>query len=180
MQKISKEQADGYGKTASIEVFIKVRKDSQIPAFDVVSDFYFQSEEQSKYNDKVAEMLVEYNGMFLDDVMKLEEQDVFSAIGENIHPKDRFAIPALRAVKKAIINYFQVSGQVERHRKASEKVICHCKHVTEQEIKEAVEKGKDSFIEVMKYTGCGTGCGSCSRKAREIAEGFIKTSLGSL
>ncbi|MBL4693929.1 (2Fe-2S)-binding protein [Candidatus Gracilibacteria bacterium] len=179
MQKFSKEEADGCGKTADIEVFVKVRKDSQIPAFDAVGDFYFQSEEQSKYNDKVAEMLTEYNGMFLDDVMKLEEKDVFSAMGEDIHAKDRFAIPALRAVKKAIINYFKESDQEDRYRKATDKVICHCKHVTKQEIKEAVEKGKDSFIEVMKSTGCGTGCGSCSRQAREIAEGYIRTGLGS-
>ncbi len=192
--KLTQQQAeiclcDGFGKTKSpdgasiMKVFISVRRDREIPQFDAISDFKYWCEgfeEFEKYTLKLAEILTEYNGMFIEDALKLEEKDLFSLMGENINPDERFVIPALRATKKAIIDYFNKTGQENRACKASEKVICNCRHVTDLEIKEAVEKGKSTFEEVSKYTGAGTGCNTCINKTKELVEQYRKTAIGEI
>ena len=94
--------------------------------------------------------------------------DIFSMLNEKIHPQDIFPIPALRAMKKAIVNYFENTKQKERLRKATETVICHCRHVTDLDLQEAIEKGNITLESLGAATGAGTGCGSCIGRVTEI------------
>ncbi len=41
------------------------------------------------------------------------------------------------------------------------KVVCGCMHVTEKDIKDAINNGAKSFEEVQKITKVSTGCGKC-------------------
>jgi bacterioferritin-associated ferredoxin len=182
-------EADGVGKSKSpdgtsiIKVFIKVRKDSQIPEFDAISDFKIYCEgfeAMDKYHTKLAEMLTEMGGMFIEDVLKLKERDLFSALGEELHPKDEFTIPALKALQKAIVNYFKQSGQDARAKKATQELVCFCRHVSNHDIEAAVKNGHDSFEQVQSITGAGTGCGSCSNKTKELIDQYRKTAIGNL
>lgn len=172
-------EAEGFGKTKSsdgeqiIKFWINVQKDSQIPEFDTLKELKWFSngfEDQKKYTEAIIQMATEHGGMFISDALKLEDKDIFSMVGEDIHPKDRFAVHALRALKKAICNYFENTEQHERLRKATQKIICRCRYVMDHDIEEAIARGKRTFEEVSKFTGAGTGCGSCIN--------LLKTYLG--
>lgn len=169
--------ADGRGKSKSADgenlvcFWISVQRDSQIPEFDTLKGLKFYVEgfdDQQKYLETLIEMVTEFGGMFVEDILKLSEKDVFSAAREKIHPKDIFAIPALHALKKAICDYLKNTDQNERLKRATEKVVCNCRYVTDHDIKDIVAKGKTTFEEVQKFTGAGSGCGSCINKVKEI------------
>lgn len=186
-QEAANHQADGFGKSKSsdlktlIKVWIKVRKDSQIPEFDSIIECKWSCEGEDnlrRYTEKLVDMLNENGGMFIEDALKIKEKDIYSMLNENIHPNDHFPIPALRAMKKAIVNYFELTGQKERLRKATETVICHCRHVTDADILEAIEKGRKTLDEISMATGAGTGCNTCIGKVAEILAGHRKTALG--
>lgn len=179
-------QADGIGevkstdKTEILKIFLTVRKDREIPEFDAIAEIKFWSngfKQFAKYHEALLKHLAEYGGLFIEDALKLKDKDVFSLAGENPHPKDIFPIPLLIAVKKAILDYFEKSGQEQRFLKASQEVICKCKHVTDHEIKEAVIKGFNTFELVQKYTLAGTGCNSCINKTKELVEQYRKPAL---
>lgn len=181
-------QADGFGKSKStdgktiIKTWIKVRRDREIPEFDAMEEFKWSFEGEDdlrKYTEKLAEMLNENGGMFIEDALKLKEKDILSMLNEKIHPKDSFPIPALRAMKKAIVNYFEKTSQKERLRKATETVICHCRHVTDLDIQEAIEKGHNTLEALSGVTGAGTGCNTCIGKVVEILN-RRKTAFGGI
>ncbi len=192
-------EADGFGKTKSaegnllIKVWIDVRQDKQIPEFDAIDNlhWYFEllsneslSEEElqeeadkyQKYTVIVFKMALEYGGMFIEDILKLSDRDIFSLSEATLHPQDYFPIPALRALKKAIYNYLENTGQDIRLKKATQKLICNCRHVTDYDIKDAVKKGRRTFFEIQKFTGAGTGCTSCLKKAKAVFEQAISAS----
>ena len=43
----------------------------------------------------------------------------------------------------------------------NETLACTCQNVTWEQIKEAYDKGADTYEEVQKATGCGIGCEFC-------------------
>jgi bacterioferritin-associated ferredoxin len=50
------------------------------------------------------------------------------------------------------------------------KVACGCKHVTKDEIREAVREGATTFKDVKRATGAGSKCGKCRKKIEKIIE----------
>lgn len=153
------ENWDGVGKIRVEGVLIvskiKVRKDSQIPSFDAIVDVDFEGDDCVGAKDT----LLSFGGMFLDDVLKLKDDS-----------------PGIKAVKKAIFDYFETSGQIERKRTAMRLVICRCKLVSNQDIEKCVAKGMKTFEEVSAHTFAGTGCGSCIGQVEQI----IASALGKL
>ncbi len=179
----------GFGKTKSkngenlIEISVKIRKDSQIPDFDMIEEIACKTtgfEDLKKFNDKIIEIAQENGGIFVSDAFKLKDKDIIAMVDPSIHPKDYFAIPALKALKKALVDYLKRSGQEERLKKVTSSLVCFCRHVTDMEIKDTVEGGKDSFEQVQIYTSAGTGCGSCISKTKELIEQYRKTAIGDI
>jgi bacterioferritin-associated ferredoxin len=177
-------EADGHGKTKSpdgenlMKIWVNIRKDSEIPEFDAVKEVFWYAEgfsEQDKYTKIILNLVSEYGGMFVSDAIKLEEKDIFSMAGEEIHPQDRFPIAALRALKKALCDYFHKSGQKDRYLRATQKVVCTCRHVTDHEINEAISLGKNTLEALQKHTGAGGGCGRCIREVESYLGAIHKT-----
>lgn len=54
------------------------------------------------------------------------------------------------------------------------KEICSCKHVTKDEIREAVHEGATTFKDVKRATGAGSRCGKCRKKVEKIVEDELK------
>ncbi len=150
---------DGYGKFISedgamLELGLFVRKDAQIPEFDVVKEINLESSfsgEIEEMNQKVVALACDLGGMFIEDAMKLSETDF---------PTKLELIPALRALKNAILDYLEKSGQAERYRRYTDKIVCRCYNLSEREIADELTKGIK--------TSAGTSCGSCIRKVQEI------------
>lgn len=188
LQQAENYMPDGFGKSRSsddktlIKTWIKVRRDREIPEFDCIEEFKWSFEGEDnlrKHNEKLAEMLNENGGMFIEDALKLKEKDVSSMLNETLKPEETFTLPSLRAMKKAIVNYFEKTNQKERLRKATETVICHCRHVTDLDIQEAIERGNDTLESLSSATGAGTGCNTCISKVAEILS-RRKTAFGGI
>ncbi|XMB86364.1 (2Fe-2S)-binding protein [Mycoplasmatota bacterium WC44] len=59
--------------------------------------------------------------------------------------------------------------KVVRGKKASEQnVICVCKNVSKEEIKEAINNGAKTIDEIANKTGATTGCGLCEPIIKDI------------
>jgi len=53
------------------------------------------------------------------------------------------------------------------------KVVCGCFKVTEQDIKNAVKNGANSFEEVQAITKVGTGCGKCVKGSKALVNQLL-------
>ncbi len=53
-----------------------------------------------------------------------------------------------------------------------EKLVCHCKHVTNGHIKDAVKAGAKTFEEVQEKTHLSQGCKRCLDNAKRVYEEF--------
>jgi len=53
------------------------------------------------------------------------------------------------------------------------KVVCGCFKVTEQDIRDAVNNGADSFKEVQAITKVGTGCGKCTDGVKALVDDLL-------
>ena len=188
LQQAENYQADGFGESKSpdqkllIKTWIKVRRDREIPEFDAIEEFKWSFEGEDvlrNYTEKLAEMLNENGGMFIEDALKLKEKDISSMLKEEVQPKDVFPIPALAAMRRAIIDYFEKTKQLERLRKATETVVCHCRQVTDLDIQDAIKKGHRTLEALSAATGAGTGCESCVNRVLEILE-RKKTAFGEI
>lgn len=47
-------------------------------------------------------------------------------------------------------------------------LICHCRVVSDREIREAIDCGASDHCAVAKACGAGTGCGGCVPMIREL------------
>jgi len=52
--------------------------------------------------------------------------------------------------------------------------ICICHAVTDTAIRTAIDQGVTSLSELSFETGCGTQCGSCVPRAREIMDEALR------
>ncbi len=174
-------KSDGFGEARSqdglnvIKIWINVRRDKEMPDFDAIKDLKYEQEGKDnckKYNDIVIKMATEHMGMFVNDGLKLEEKDIYSIAKDNtLAMNGKFpAIPALRALKKALEDYLCKTDQNERLKLLTEKVICKCRNVTNYDIKDAIKRGKTTFELIRDFTGAGTGCGSCVNKVKKFLE----------
>ena len=62
---------------------------------------------------------------------------------------------------------------------ATHMYICICHAVTDTAIRAAIDNGATSLSDLGFRTGCGTQCGSCVPKAREIMNEALKNRGGS-
>ena len=49
-------------------------------------------------------------------------------------------------------------------------LVCHCKRVNDKKIRDEIRKGALTLDDVIKRTGCCTGCGSCEDVVQEILD----------
>ncbi|MZK52825.1 (2Fe-2S)-binding protein [Clostridium beijerinckii] len=55
----------------------------------------------------------------------------------------------------------------------NDKVVCGCKNVKVQDIKNAIANGAKSFEEVQEKTEVGTGCGHCVENNRALVDELL-------
>jgi NAD(P)H-nitrite reductase len=65
----------------------------------------------------------------------------------------------------SIISFFKAKEQT--------KVICECMKVTEQDIKNAIKNGANSFEEVQAATKVGKGCGNCVESNKNLVDELL-------
>lgn len=66
---------------------------------------------------------------------------------------------------KSLMSFFKAQEQP--------KVVCGCMNVTEQDIKNAIKNGANSFEEVQAATKVGTGCGNCVESNKKLVDELL-------
>ncbi|MBX7058019.1 MAG: (2Fe-2S)-binding protein [Leptospirales bacterium] len=52
------------------------------------------------------------------------------------------------------------------------RMVCICRRVSEERIRQVVEAGASTFERVQELTDCSTNCGTCELRVRELIEKF--------
>ncbi len=120
-------------------------------------------------------MITENEGMTINNALKLRPQHILDRLGGLPDRKIHCSVLGDEALREAIMDYFQKSGQADRIPVPTEKkIICTCKQVTDVDIEEAVLEGATTLDLVKKKTTAGTGCGTCIADIEKIIEATKK------
>lgn len=54
------------------------------------------------------------------------------------------------------------------------RIICNCFHVTQKDIRNAIEDGARTFEKIQEITHLSLGCGSCTMRAEKTISLFLE------
>ena len=159
-------KADGMGEVGSpacgdmMQVYIKVDKDD-----DRITDFRWKTfgcASAIASTSMLSIMLTEDGGMKIDNALRLRPQHILTRLGGLPDKKIHCSVLGDEALREAIKDYFEKSGQESRIPEPPKTtMICHCKQLTDADIEDAVLEGATTIELVKKKTGAATGCGTC-------------------
>ena len=75
-------------------------------------------------------------------------------------------------IKSIISKLFKGTGE---NKENTNKVVCGCFNVTEEDIKNSIKNGANSFEEVQAATKVGTGCGKCVGSNKALVNELLLT-----
>ena len=165
-------QADGIGEVGNpqcgdmMKVWIKVDKER-----DCIIDLKWKTfgcASAIGSTSVMSEMVVENNGMKVDDALKLTPQNIMDRVGGLPSIKVHCSVLGDKALRSAINDYLKKTDQTERIEEVKAKTICNCLNVTDHEIEEYVLDGVKDFETLQEKTKISTGCGQCREEAVEI------------
>jgi nitrogen fixation NifU-like protein len=112
-------------------------------------------------------------GMSVERAYNITPEDIVKELGSLPSHKIHCSVLGDRALRKAIEDYYQRTGQIEKIKEEEAKIICQCMNVTDRDIAEAVKKGDRTYEELQYRTKLGTVCGQCKEKAEELLHEYI-------
>jgi len=127
----------------------------------------------------MSEMVTENGGMSIDDALKLKPNDIMDRLGGLPSIKIHCSVLGDKAMRAAIHDYFNKSGQEARIDVEKSTVVCNCVNVTDHDIEEEVLEGVADFETLQERTKIATGCGGCREQAIELFEGYRTKYFGS-
>ncbi len=101
-------------------------------------------------------------GMSLEDAYHLTPQMIMEALGGLPEHKFHCSVLGDKALRAAIDDYLEKTGQDNPFKARVARIICECKGITDVQIEELVKSGKClTFDQLSAETGCSTVCGKC-------------------
>lgn len=122
----------------------------------------------------MSEIIVENDGMKIDDALQLTPQDIMQRVGGLPAVKVHCSVLGDKALRAAIHDYMRKTDQASRIKENKAKIICNCLNVTDHEIEELVLDGVDDFETLQEKTKISTGCGDCKEQAEQVFKLYIK------
>ncbi len=170
-------QADGVGEVGNpqcgdmMKVWIKVDKE-----MDKIVDLKWKTfgcASAIGSTSVMSEMVVDNNGMKIDDALKLTPQNIMDRVGGLPSIKIHCSVLGDKALRAAIHDYLKKTEQTNRIEEVKAKVICTCLNVTDHEIEEQVLDGVKDFLTLQEKTKISTGCFTCRENAEKIFEQYL-------
>ncbi len=170
-------QADGVGQVGNpqcgdmMKVWIKVNKDE-----DKIVDLKWKTfgcASAIGSTSVMSEMVVENDGIKIDNALKLTPQNIMDRVGGLPSIKVHCSVLGDKALREAIHDYFRKTGQTNRIEENKAKIVCNCLNVTDHEIEEYVLDGVDEFETLQEKTKISTGCGDCREEAEKIFKKYL-------
>ena len=101
-------------------------------------------------------------GMSLEGAYHLTPQMIMEALGGLPEHKFHCSVLGDKALRAAIDDYLEKTGQDNPFKARVARIICECKGITDVQIEELVKSGKClTFDQLSAETGCSTVCGKC-------------------
>lgn len=123
-------------------------------------------------------MVTEDGGMTLDEALSMTPNQITDRLGGLPDIKIHCSVLGDKALRSAIENYFEATGQTTRVVKEQAVLVCECVNVTDREIEEQVLEGADSFEKLQERTKISTGCGKCRPAAEKLFAEFRQKYFG--
>ncbi|AGX43101.1 (2Fe-2S)-binding protein [Clostridium saccharobutylicum] len=73
-------------------------------------------------------------------------------------------------IKAILSKLFRIKEEVKME---DNKIVCGCFKITEQDLKNAIKNGGNSFEEVQAVTKVGTGCGKCVNGNKDLVNKLL-------
>lgn len=120
----------------------------------------------------LTEMII---GKTLDEVKKITNKDIVDALGGLPPEKMHCSVMGYEALENALKSY-KADGYVALDEVRTDKVICNCFQVTENQIWDAIKtNGLKTIEEVTNYTKAGGACGHCKDAIQDIINTYYST-----
>jgi len=174
--------ADGIGLVGSpacgdgMKMFIKIDKETE-----KVSDIKWQTygcgtaiASTSAY----SVMLTENGGKTIDEALAVKPKDIADYLGGIPARKFHCSVLADKAFNEAINDYFRKTGQEQRIKVGSAKVIDKILKITDHDIEHAVLEGAHTFEAVQKKTKVGVHDKECIPVVNKLIEQYKEKYFG--
>ncbi|MCP4650787.1 MAG: iron-sulfur cluster assembly scaffold protein [PVC group bacterium] len=113
-------------------------------------------------------------GMELEKAYQITPKEIMQQLGGLPEHKVHCSVLGDKALRAAIDDYYQNSGQEDKIEKEEAKIICQCMNVTDHEIEHAVLEGARTYYELQERTKLGTVCGQCKDDAERLLSEYIQ------
>ena len=117
-------------------------------------------------------------GMTLEDAFSVGPKQIASALGQLPDHKIHCSVLGDKALRAAINDYYERSGQPAKVVKEEARIICKCMNVSDHEIEDAVLEGARTLLELQEKTKMSTVCGQCKEEAETLLKVYMKKHFG--
>lgn len=175
-------ESDGIGLVGSpacgdgMKMFIKVDKEN-----DKVIDCKWQTYgcgTAIASTSAFSVMILQDGGMKINDALKITPKDIADYIGGIPPRKFHCSVLAHKAFREAVNDYFEKSGQNDRIKGGSVKVIDRVLKITNRDIEHAVLEGATTFEAVQRKTKVGVHDKECIPRVKELIERYKRKYFG--
>ncbi|MCQ2744195.1 MAG: iron-sulfur cluster assembly scaffold protein [bacterium] len=120
----------------------------------------------------LTEMII---GKTLDEVRQITNKDIADELGGLPQEKMHCSVMGQEALEDALKKYYGDGVEIRFAKESSDKVVCTCFNVTENQIWEAIKiNGLKTVEEVTNYTKAGGACGRCKGAIQDILNTYYK------
>ncbi|HOJ15174.1 MAG TPA: iron-sulfur cluster assembly scaffold protein [Deltaproteobacteria bacterium] len=164
-------QADGVGVTGNVkcgdQMIVAIKVDAER---GVITDCKWKTFGCASAIASTSIMSEMVKGMRLEDAFRLSPRDINKELGGLPEHKIHCSVLGDKALRAAINDYYEKTGQAEKIQREEARVVCSCMNVTDHEIEEAVLEGARSLYEVQEKTKVATVCGECTEEVERLIE----------
>lgn len=123
----------------------------------------------------LSEMVTKNGGMSLEDAYKITPDDIIRELGGLPSHKIHCSVLGDKALREAIKDYYRKTNQSDKipHEK-TDRIVCTCLDVSEEEIKMQVLEGVKDFHTLQERTKVGTGCGKCIPEVKKLLKKYVE------
>ena len=123
-------------------------------------------------------MVTENDGMTLDTALKIKPKEINDRLGGLPHRKFHCSVLGDKALREAINNYFEKTGQDDRVKRDRVRVVDKKSGTTDHDIEEAVLEGAQTFEDVQRKTKVGIGNTKIQQDVEQLIRHYTEKYFG--
>ena len=163
-------QPDGVGEVGSLACGDQMRVGIKV-AEGKISDIRWLTYGCASAIASTSMMSTQAIGMTLEEAYHLTPHEIMEALGGLPEHKFHCSVLGDKALRAAIDDYLEKTGQENPYKTRVARIVCECKGITDVQIEELVKSGTClDFDSLSAETGCSTVCGKCRGEIVSLLE----------